>query len=161
MKTNKKSLLENPIELSENLAEIEISYKKKIKATDLEKITTSSDVHNLLRNIWSKNLEYKEEAYMLCLNRANRVLGFLKVSSGGIHGTVIDIRIVLQVALKTNSVGIILSHNHPSGNKNPSEADIQLTKKLKEACKLMDISFLDHMILTEEEYFSFADNGML
>lgn len=148
-------------EMENHLAEIEVSYKKKVRCNDLPKIKCSKDAEKLLRSIWSKNLEYIEEAYLLCLNRANCVLGFMKLSSGGICGTVVDVKMILQVAIKTNSVGIIISHNHPSGNNKPSEADIKLTRNIKEACKFMDIALLDHVILTEENYFSFADEGTL
>ena len=162
MENQKEPLPElNQNEFNDTLAEIEISYKKKISANLLEKIINSGEANRLFRKIWSTKIEHIEEAYMLCLNRANKVLGYFKLSAGGIFGTVVDIRIILQVAIKTNSVSIILSHNHPSGNLQPSEADIKLTKKVREACKLLDITFLDHIILTEEEYFSFADNGIL
>ena len=98
---------------------------------------------------------------MLFLNRGNRVLGGYKISSGGITGTVVDIRIILAIALKCLASGIILAHTHPSGELTPSRTDKELTQKLKEAAKLMDISLLDHLIITENAHYSFADEGIL
>jgi DNA repair protein RadC len=111
MKANTKSVVSS-FELDCNLAEIEIKYKKKVKYKDMEKITTSGDAFNVLRKIWSDKLEHIEESYLLCLNRANKVLGYVKLSSGGICGTVVDIKVILQVAIKSNSSALILSHNH-------------------------------------------------
>ncbi len=95
------------------------------------------------------------------MNRFNSILGLMSVSKGGISGTVIDIRIVMQGALKANVSGLIVAHNHPSGNLNPSESDSRITQKLKEAGNLMDSQLLDHQIITSEDYYSFADNGLL
>ena len=97
---------------------------------------------------------------ILLLNRSNSVLGIMEVSKGGISGTVTDVRVILQAAIKSNASGIILCHNHPSGNINPSESDSKLTQKIKEAGQLMDIQLLDHIIITKEDRcYSFADNG--
>jgi DNA repair protein RadC len=100
---------------------------------------------------------------VLYLNNAQRVIGAYKVSDGGITGTVADLRLILSVALKSVACNFIIGHNHPSGNMKPSEADIALTKKLKDAGKLMDIKLLDHIILSPEDgkYFSMADEGLL
>jgi DNA repair protein RadC len=96
------------------------------------------------------------------MNRSNSVLGLLPVSKGGISGTVTDVRIILQAALKSNASGLIVCHNHPSGNLNPSESDSRITQKLKEAGNIMDIQLLDHLIISpENDYYSFADNGLL
>jgi DNA repair protein RadC len=96
------------------------------------------------------------------MNRANRVIGINKLSFGGITGTVADIRLILGIALKTASTGIILSHNHPSGNLKPSFQDEQLTQKIKQAAELMDIKLLDHLIIgTNNEYISMADDGFI
>jgi len=98
---------------------------------------------------------------MLCLNRSNKVLGYFKISSGGVTGTICDPKIVFSVALNVMASGIIIMHNHPSGNLRPSPADIMLTKKLKEAGTLLDIHVLDHLIVTDESYYSFMDEGTL
>jgi DNA repair protein RadC len=89
------------------------------------------------------------------------VLGYCQISAGGLNGTVADVRIIMQTALKSNACSIILSHNHPSGNLVPSEADKDLTKKIREAGKFLDIPALDHLIITSESYFSFADEGLM
>jgi DNA repair protein RadC len=98
---------------------------------------------------------------VLYLNRANKVIGSYELSKGGITATIADIRIILSVGLKTLATGLILAHNHPSGNLKPSEADVSLTNKIKEAAKLMDIQVLDHIILADGGYFSFSDEGIM
>jgi len=112
---------------------------------------------------WNPNtLEHVEEFKILLMNRSNAVLGIMDISKGGISGTVTDVRIILQAAIKANASGIIACHNHPSGNINPSESDTRLIQKIKEAGNLMDIQLLDHLIITTDEgYYSFADNGLL
>jgi len=144
-----------------NLQEIEILYRNKVRASDRPKISSSMDAAEQLRLIWSPHLERIEEFMVLVLNRANRVLGWSRISSGGISGTVADPKVIFQVALKANASSIILAHNHPSGNAQPSESDIQLTRKMKEAGKHLDLPVLDHLILTSEGYYSFADEGLM
>jgi len=102
-----------------------------------------------------------EEFWILMLNRANKVLLKYNVSKGGMTGTVIDVRMIMKKALETRAASIILSHNHPSGNKRPSNADIKITEKIKNAGYVMDIQVLDHVIITDNDYFSFADEGMV
>jgi len=144
-----------------NLSEIDILYRNKVKYADMPKITCSTDVENNLRLIWNHSIDHKEVFYILCLNRANKVLGWAMISSGGVEGTVADPKVIFQVALKANASSIILAHNHPSGNIEPSEADIRLTRNLKQAGELLKISVLDHLILTSESYYSFADENMI
>src|SRR5665213_97762 len=134
--------------LNYNLAEIEVSYKTTVKASDRRQIKSSKDADSIFREIWSSTMEIKEEFYILLLNRANKVLGWYKVSEGGMSGTVVDPKLVFSVALKGLSSSLILCHNHPSGNLTPSSQDISLTKKLKEAGALLEIPVLDHLILT-------------
>ena len=143
-----------------NLAEIKISYYSKIPAKDRHKVTCSRDASEILRLAF-ENIEYRESFYILLLNRANQVLGYNMISLGGISGTITDIRMIFQVALKSSSSAIILAHNHPSGNLNPSEADKKITQKVKDAGILLDISVLDHVILSQDSYFSFADENLL
>jgi DNA repair protein RadC len=108
------------------------------------------------------SMEIMESFIVLYLNRSNNSIGWLKVSQGGISGTVVDVRLVLATALKCGASGMIVSHNHPSGNTNPSDSDVRLTRKIKESGTIMDIQLLDHLILTESgDYYSFADEGML
>lgn len=141
------------------LSEIEISYKPKRKASELTKIASSKEAYDCLKPVFP-SLDYREFFYILCLNRNNKVLGYCQISVGGLSGTITDVRIIMQVALKSNSASIILAHNHPSGNLTPSESDNEITRKIREAGKCLDIPVLDHIILTSESYFSFADEGM-
>lgn len=147
--------------LNYNLSEIEVSYKTKVKASERIKINTSKDVESAFREIWSDNIELKEEFYIMLLNRANKILGWHKVSEGGISGTVVDPKIIFSIALKGLASSIIIAHNHPSGNLNPSEQDRSLTGKLREVGILLEIPILDHVILSAEGYFSFADEGLI
>lgn len=102
-----------------------------------------------------------EEFWIIILNRAHKVLNNVKISQGGLTGTVIDTRIILKHALDKKATALIISHNHPSGNIKPSEADIGITKKIRDAAELMDITLLDHIIIADHKYFSFADEGMV
>ena len=104
---------------------------------------------------------YKEYFKVLFLNQSNQVLGYTLISEGGITETCADVRIILQAALLTNSVAIILAHNHPSGSMKPSRQDMEITKQVKEAARLMRITVTDHLILTDAGYYSFADEGQL
>jgi len=149
------------METLNQLSEITINYKSRIKASDQLKISGSMDVVNYFRSIWSERMEYVEEAYLLILNRANKILGFTKISVGGTIGTIVDVKLIFHAALKANACSIILAHNHPSGNINPSDEDKELTKKVAGAGKLLDIQLLDHIIITKESYFSFSDQVML
>ena len=143
-----------------NVAEIKISYSSKIPAKDRQKITCSRSADQILRQAF-EDIGYRESFLILLLNRANAVLGYRLISMGGISGTITDIRMIFQTALKANSSAIILAHNHPSGNLNPSEADKKITAKIKEAGNFLDIAVLDHLILSEESYFSFADKDLI
>ncbi len=145
----------------ETLSEITINYKTNLKLSELPKIVTSSEAVKHFREVWSDKLQHVEETYLLLLNRANKGLGYSKISLGGIAGTVVDTKIVFQTALKANASSIILCHNHPSGNLKPSEADQKITKIIKEAGRIMEIPLLDHLIITDEGFYSFADEGML
>lgn len=124
-----------------------------------KKITGSSDVAGIFKSVLG-DLPY-EEFWVLLLNRSNLVTDRLKISQGGIAGTVTDVRIILKASLERLASAIILVHNHPSGNLTPSEADIQITRKLKEAGMLMDIAVLDHVIVNDHGFFSFADERIL
>jgi DNA repair protein RadC len=146
---------------SKTLCEIKVAYSSKVKVSDRIKITSSACAAELLKSIWSDDLEIREEFNILLLNRANHVLGWFNVSVGGTSATVIDPKLIFSVALKCNACGIILSHNHPSGNLNPSDADLNLTAKLQEGGKILEIQILDHIILTSESYYSFADEGKM
>ena len=126
------------------------------------KIKTSKDAADLFRSIWDADiLDICESVICIFLNRQNNTIGWFKVSQGGLSGTVVDNRLILVTALNCLALGIILCHNHPSGNLQPSEADMEITKKLKEAAETVDLQLLDHVILTEEGYYSLGDNGQI
>jgi DNA repair protein RadC len=144
------------------VAEIQLSYKSNVKPSQRPKISKSGDACEILKSSWNEStIELFEEFKVLFTNRANKVLGIMEVSTGGISGTVADPRLIFIAALKAGASGMIVSHNHPSGNLTPSQADIQLTRKLKEGGNLLDIQLLDHIIMTSESYYSFADEGVL
>lgn len=143
------------------VSEIEITYHPVIKPSQMAKVSCSKDAERILRSIWGNDINYRESFYALYLNRANRVLGYQLISLGGISGTVVDVRCIYQAALKASCSSIILAHNHPSGNNEPSDADLKITSKLKEAGALLDIQLLDHLILLPEGYTSMADEGLL
>lgn len=143
--------------------ELEIVYKPKFKRKNLEKVTNSKEAVTILRKSYSKNtIECQEEVVVLFLDNANHVIGLQKLSKGGVSSTVVDTRLILSVALKSLASSIILSHNHPSGNLVPSDADKKITKQLKEACKLLELILLDHIIIAPETgYYSFTDDNAL
>jgi DNA repair protein RadC len=122
-------------------------------------VKSSETVYQLFHPVMG-DLEH-EEFWLLMLNRANRVLGRYKVSQGGLSGTVIDTRIILKKALDNLASSIIVCHNHPSGNNQPSEADLKITEKLKKAAEMLEIKLLDHVIIADKSYFSFADEGLI
>jgi DNA repair protein RadC len=133
--------------------------RKDSQAEERPKITGSADVYDLLK---ADLLDIPHEAFwIVLLNRANRVIKKHQVSQGGVAGTVADPKIIFKVAVEELASGIILAHNHPSGNLSASQADLDLTKKLKESGKLLDIQVLDHLIIAGKKYFSFADEGLL
>ena len=146
---------------SPELSEIKVSYKSKPR--DTVKVNSSRDAFEVLFKLFDKDtIELKEEFFLLMLNRANHVLGWVKLSSGGTTSTVVDVKIIFSIALQTNSHSVILCHCHPSGNLKPSDSDISLTNKVKEAGKLLDINVLDHLIISPiGTYFTFADEGLL
>lgn len=142
------------------ISEIRVSYSNENR--EKIRINGSESAYKILLACWDKStIELQEEFKLLLLNRANRVLGVNSVSKGGVAGTLVDPKLVFNVSLKCNASAIILAHNHPSGNLNPSTNDKQLTKKLKSAGEFLDIKVLDHLIVTPEGYFSFADEGLL
>jgi DNA repair protein RadC len=129
------------------------------EALERKKITSSNSVFEYVQPIIGE-LPH-EEFWILYLNNSNKIIKSAQLSKGGITGTVVDVRLAFKDALQLGAVGIILAHNHPSGTLKPSQADIQLTKKLKTAGDSLDIKVLDHLIITEKAYFSFADENML
>ena len=142
------------------VGEVKLSYKP--KNISKYKVTSSEDAYKYLLSTYKKGtICYKEYFKVLFLNQANQVLGYTLISEGGLTETTADVRLIFQAALLTNSVALILAHNHPSGNLKPSPEDIRLTKQVREASNFMRIKILDHIILSDTEYYSFADEGML
>lgn len=142
------------------VSEIKVSYSNKnpLKV----KITNSKIIFDLIINHWDLDIiEYQEEVKIILLNRSNLVLGIYEMSKGGITGSVVDIRIILGVTLKCGASSLIMVHNHPSGKLIASDADKLITKRLIEACDLLDIRLLDHLIISKDGYYSFADEGKL
>lgn len=141
------------------IAEIQISYSPNIAKYERTKIKNSADAYTILVNAWDQDIiELQEEFKVLLLNNANEVLGVQNLSKGGTTGTYVDVKLLFAIALKACANGIILAHNHPSGNLKPSDSDIKLTKKIKASCKLLDINLLDHLIVTKEEFYSLSDH---
>ena len=144
------------------IAEVELMYKSKVKASERPKISHSKDAYIIFKNNWDENkIELQEQFKVMLLNRANKVLGIYEVSTGGMTGTVADPKLIFVAALKAGATSIMLVHNHPSGNLKPSKQDEQLTYKIKEGGKLLDIVLLDHLIISNEGYFSMQDEGFI
>lgn len=145
----------------EGVPEIQITYTRTRKEF-LGKVTSSRDAADFIRRTFrAGSLELQEHFITLYLNQAHEILGYYNHTVGGINATIADRRLILATALASASVAILVSHNHPSGNLKPSQPDIDLTRKLKEGAKILDIQLLDHIIITKNSYYSFADKGIL
>lgn len=125
------------------------------------KITSSKDAAKYARNFFQEDIEIYESFFMILLNRANNTDAYVKISQGGIAGTVVDLKLIAKYAIDCLASGVIVCHNHPSGTLYPSEQDKLITGKINNALKLLDIKLLDHIILTKESYYSFADENIL
>ena len=142
------------------VAEIKVSYNS--VNTPEVKITSVQKAADILLSTWDiDTIELQEEFKVLLLNRANLVLGLYPLSKGSTSGTIVDVKLIFGVALKSNASGIIITHNHPSGNLNPSDADIEITKKIKKCADFLDIALIDHIIITKNGYYSFSAEGKL
>ncbi len=141
--------------------EVSIIYHNSVRPSERQRVSNSQSAHEILRNIWNDQFELYESFYVLFLNRANRVLGYRCISQGGVSGTLVDPKAIFQAALLSNASAIILSHNHPSGNLTPSEADTRITNKIKSAGEFLEIQVIDHLILGEDRFYSFADDGRI
>lgn len=141
-------------------AALELGRRRRIEeAIELQKVTSSKTIFDIMQPIIGELAH--EEFWIIYLNNANKIISKSQLSKGGITGTVVDVRLVFKTALELGAVAIILVHNHPSGTLKPSEADKQITKKLKTGGEQLDIKILDHVIVTEVGYFSFSDDGIL
>jgi DNA repair protein RadC len=138
--------------------EVKLSYKLKQKASERPKVFDSDSIYKVLMNCYdSDTIEYRESFKVLLLNRNNKVLGVMNISEGGIDEILVDVRLILQAAILSNASNIVISHNHPSGNLIPSKGDDNLTFKVKRACETMDIILYDHIIVTPDSYYSYAN----
>ncbi len=140
--------------------ELRVNYGV-VSYTNCNKVSSSLDACNILRDVWDSDISHREAFYILCLNRANKVIGYALISLGGISGTVADPKVIFSTALLANASSIILAHSHPSGNTEPSAADQALTKKMIQAGSVLDIQVLDHLIITPDTYLSFADENLM
>ncbi|MBC6368028.1 RadC family protein [Algoriphagus sp. AK58] len=145
------------------LYELKLSYNRTGEYKKYDPIRSSKDVYQILSQVFDPDLmEAREEFVILYLNRANVVIGYYKAFQGGVSAVVADTKLILSMGLKSLASGVILAHNHPSGRVEPSDQDLRLTRRVKEACKLVDLELLDHMIMSADNgYYSFADEGKL
>jgi len=150
MKTYKGLIKERVLKV----AETNVSFQKK-------KIGNSKDCEEYSRQFYFDDIEIYESFFILLLNRQNNTIAYSKISQGGVAGTVVDIKIIMKYAVDCLACGVVLVHNHPSGNLRPSTQDIEITEKIRGALKLLDMTLIDHLILTKNEYYSFADEGTL
>jgi DNA repair protein RadC len=140
--------------------EVKMTYSRKGNSEKI--ITCSEDSESVFREHFDKDeIDYREAFFVMLLNNSNRVLGICEISKCGISSTVVDARMIFQAALLANTTQIILCHNHPSGNTSPSSPDISITEKISKGGKLLEIRVLDHIIITSDSYYSFADNGKI
>lgn len=150
MKTYKSYTKEKEIVVAEKNAE----FKK-------AKITSSRDAADYIRQFYNTDIEIYESFFILLMNKSNNTIGFAKIGSGGVAVCAVDVKLIAKFAVDTLASAVIFAHNHPSGNKQPSQNDISLTRTAKEALKLFDVNVLDHVILTEDSYYSFTDEGVM
>jgi DNA repair protein RadC len=147
----------------EKLREIKISYKTDKSVYVSKSISSSRDAYNYLKEFYSEeDICCQEQFVVMFLNRASKPIGAIPLFKGGLSSTIVDCKLIFATALKSLASSIIISHNHPSGNLTPSTEDNRITQKIKEGCQLLDLSLLDHVILTpDDKYFSYADEGIL
>ncbi len=160
-----KALIKDPKTMApiwSTVTEISISYLPKLRPHQRPQIHQSKDAYQILKGFWNAGkLELCEQFCVMLLNSCNRVLGVVELSSGGMRGTVVDPKLIFAVALKACACTIIVAHNHPSGALKPSDADLRITKRLLEAGKFLELPMVDHLIVSNVGYFSFADAGLL
>ena len=125
------------------------------------KVITSQDAFNVIEQFYHSDIAIYESVFILLLDRSNNTIGYAKISQGGISGTVVDVKIIGKYIVDTLASGLILAHNHPSGNLRASESDIKMTNNVKEVCKILDCTFLDSLIVTENGYTSLTDEGLI
>lgn len=145
-----------------NICEVTLIYRNKVKAKERPKITSTKSAYEILAEVWDKNrIELIEQFKIILLDTSNRCLGVSDIATGGVNWCAADSKIIFATALKAKATSLILSHNHPSGNLQPSNEDLKLTHKLVEGGKLLDIRVIDHLIVTNDDYFSMSENGLM
>lgn len=143
------------------VAEVKMSYRRDT-GIEQKEVRTSKDVYDMAMSIYDKDmLDYCEQCYVLLLNQGSKVNGYRKVAEGGMTSASVDIRQIMQAALLTNSCAMAMIHNHPSGNLVPSMQDNNLTRVLQQACQFFNMNLIDHVIVTSEGYYSYADHGRI
>lgn len=138
-----------------------ISLVREPSLIEMHKISSSRDINSFCRQLYNDSLTIFESFYVVLLNNSNMTIGYAEISKGGITGTIVDVRLILKYVFDSLAVGVILVHNHPSGTLQASNADKQVTQKVKNALNLIDVKLLDHIILTNDSYLSFADENIL
>ncbi|HCD47954.1 MAG TPA: DNA repair protein [Cryomorphaceae bacterium] len=139
------------------IREVDITFKE--EKLQFKQIRSSRDAYRFIHDVLYKDIEIQEHFIVLFMDQSNTIIGYYRHSKGTINSTSVDVQVIIAVAIKTLSKSMIISHNHPSGNKTPSEADRRMTKQLKQAAQIFGISVLDHIVATKNDYYSFADNG--
>ena len=152
--------MENENRIPSVVSKVTIHYEPAVKTSEMPTISSDETIAALVRDYW-EDLGYRESFYVLLLNKANKVLGFCKVFTGGIDLMSVDIKVILQLALVSNAPSIVVMHNHPSGCLTRSKQDDSITQRIKNACTLCEIKLLDHIILTIESHVSYASEGLL
>jgi DNA repair protein RadC len=154
--------MEQSIEQLFNIAEVDLVYRSKVKAADRPRVTTSRECYAILKQAWDWNkIDLLEQFKIVLLDRRNSCIGIADIGTGGVTGCVADPKIMFAIALKARATSLVLAHNHPSGALMPSQADIDLTRKMAQGGKYLDIGVVDHVIMTSESYYSFADEGLI
>lgn len=144
------------------VAEVSLVYKTRVKATDRPHISCSRDVYKIMKQVIGEDIiNHHEEMWVMVLNTANRVVGVSRISSGGITSTVVDVMLIFQVCIKANATNLILVHNHPGGSLKPSPQDDAITEKVFVAAKYLDVKIHDHVIVADEGYYSYTDEGRM
>jgi DNA repair protein RadC len=142
------------------ICEVDVLYSPKVRPSQLPIVSSSREAYDHALD-YCKDIEYIEGFHVMLFNRSNRLLGIRKIATGGIHTVLVDIRLIFSIALKGLATHIICFHNHPSGNITPSDADQQITRKIKEAGTILEIKLTDHLIITADRFYSFADEGYI
>lgn len=139
----------------------QLSLKRKQTKFPRVKITSSHQAEEVIRNFYGDDITIFESFFLLLLDQSHTTTGYVKISQGGITGTVVDVRIIAKYAVEGLATAVVIAHNHPAGTLRPSDTDIHITKKIQAALALFDIRILDHIILTETSFYSFSDEGLL